>query len=223
MIIVVNDMKKVLKFFRGLIIFVWAIVAVTTTVCLINYNDYNITEIGNTSVIIMDNNELEPTYKKNDVVLIKKDKQEDYKVGDTVFFYTNNKTVEDYISCATIDEVVDDYEAEYSYTIDGVRIGYSDIIGKADGSAVYHKVGGVLSVFESQWGFMFLIILPTLFLLVYEIYSIVMEVKKEIKEETKAEAKEAERKKAEREVLKEELRKELEEENKNKDKDKEKD
>jgi hypothetical protein len=42
---------------------------------------------------------------------------------------------------------------------------------------VLHGFGLVLSIFESRWGFMFLVIFPTLFALVYEIYSVVEEAK----------------------------------------------
>ena len=58
------------------------------------------------------------------------------------------------------------------------------MIGPANGAIVYHKWGLVLSIFESRWGFMFLVIFPTLFAIVYEIYSIIEEAK-EIKEDEK--------------------------------------
>jgi hypothetical protein len=61
------------------------------------------------------------------------------------------------------------------------------MIGLANGSIVYHKWGKLLSIFESRWGFMFLVILPTLFALVYEIYAIIEEAK-EAKRELENEA-----------------------------------
>jgi hypothetical protein len=48
---------------------------------------------------------------------------------------------------------------------------------------LYHKIGAVLRVMESRWGFMFLVCLPTLFALVYEIYNIILEVKSNTKED----------------------------------------
>ena len=46
-----------------------------------------------------------------------------------------------------------------------------------------YMVGAVLNIFSSKWGFMFLVIFPTLFALVYEIYSVVEEAKRIKKED----------------------------------------
>ena len=62
------------------------------------------------------------------------------------------------------------------------------MIGLANGAIVYHKWGKVLEILESKWGFMFLVILPTLFAIVYEVFAIIdeaREVKKEIEKEEK--------------------------------------
>ena len=42
-----------------------------------------------------------------------------------------------------------------------------------DTAKVYHKLGSILGVFTSKWGFMFLVIFPTLFAIIYEIIAIV--------------------------------------------------
>ena len=57
------------------------------------------------------------------------------------------------------------------------------MIGKANGAVVYHGFGLVLSIFESRWGFMFLVIFPTIFAIVYEVYSIIEEAKNNKDEE----------------------------------------
>ena len=183
MINMVNDMKKILKLIKGIIIGIWVVIAIFTTVCLISYNEFSVTQFGKTSLIIIDNNDLEPTFKENDLVVVSKDSEKSYKSGDLVFFYENNKDQENFISCAKITEVIADKEAEYSYAIDDTRIPYSGIIGSASGATKISTFGLILSILESRWGYMFLVILPTLFLFVYEIYAIVMEVKKDVKEE----------------------------------------
>jgi signal peptidase I len=176
-------MKSILDFFKWFIIGAWFILAVFSTVCLISYNDYKVSVINNTSIIIMDNTDLEPTFMKNDVVFVSKASQKDYQVGDYIFFYSNNRTDTNFINYGVITEIQPDESAEYGYYIGSTKISYSDIIGKANGSKVYHKVGAVLRVMESRWGFMFLVCLPTLFALVYEVYNIVIEVKTNTKEE----------------------------------------
>lgn len=175
-------MKKILIWIRDILISIWIFVAVVTTVCLINYNEYKVTEFGNTTLLIIDSDELNPTYNKNDLVILTKESDGSYNKGDLIFFYKNNKNASDFISEAEIDEVISSTGAESSYNIDGINIPYKNIIGKVNGSKRMPFVGLILSIFESRWGFMFLVILPTLFALVYEIYAIVLEVKKETSE-----------------------------------------
>jgi len=176
-------MKRILDFLKSILLFVWIVIAIFTTVCLLSYNKYNVSTFGNTSLIIIDNNDLEPTFATNDLAIITKDGASKYAKGDKVFFYYGNITTESYINFGEITEITTDEKAETSYSINGTKVSYSSLIGKDNGAKVYHTVGLLLSIFESRWGYMFLVILPTLFILVYEIYSIVEEVKKETKKE----------------------------------------
>lgn len=65
-------MKKGLKIVIGVLLIPYFIVAIFLTVCLLNYNDYNVTVFNNKSLIIIRDSSLEPTYKKNDLVVIEK-------------------------------------------------------------------------------------------------------------------------------------------------------
>jgi hypothetical protein len=176
-------MKYVLKFLKSILLAVWIIVAVFTTICLISYNKYNVSVFGNQSFIIVDNNDLQPTFVENDLAIVQKNSPSDYKVGDSVFFYLNNKKTDKFVNYGAITNIQTDDTAETAYFVGDTKISYSELIGKGDGSIIYHKAGLVLSILESRWGYMFLVILPTLFALVYEIYAIVMEVKAEAKGE----------------------------------------
>ena len=75
---------------------------------------------------------------------------------------------------------------ETTYTIDNENVSSEYIIGKADGAKVMHKAGTFLRIFTSRWGFMFLVIFPTLFAIIYEIMMIV-DARKEIKMDQKNE------------------------------------
>ena len=174
-------MKKVLNFIKWIAISLWFVIAVFTTICLISYNEYKVSMLGKNSLVIIDNEELKPTYNENDLVIVKKDSQKTYKVGDSIFFYLGNKTGSNYINYGTITEIQPDDNAEYAYFIGDTKISYSDVIGLSSNAKIYHHIGGVLGLFESQWGFMFLVILPSLFAFVFEIYSIVVEVKANMK------------------------------------------
>lgn len=196
-------MKYIINFFKGIIFTVWLVIAIFTTVCLISYNDYNVTEFGKKSLIIVDDDNWEPKYNTNELLVVTKEKQNKYNVGDEIFFY-RNKSVDSYIFYAQIDNIIESNGIENTYQIGGKDVFYSDVIGNTASVKVYPKyIGLVLRIFESRWGYMFLVILPTLFLLVYEIYTIIIEAKREIRREKRLEEKEAQEE-AEMPSLKEE-------------------
>ena len=170
-------MKKIWSFIKGLLISVWVLVAIVTTICLISYNDYSVSEIGNYSIFIIDSDRLEPTFKEHDLVIIKKVSEGNYKKGDFAFFYLENPADEVFINYGEITDITEEDHAEDSYYFGKDVVAHSKMIGLANGAIVYHFWGLVLSIFESRWGFMFLVIFPTIFAIVYEIYSIIEEAK----------------------------------------------
>lgn len=180
-------MRKIINFIKGIIISVWVLIALVTTILLLSYNNYSVSELGKYSVIIMDNNDLSPTFKENDVVITKKDSESSYKVGDNVFFYLDNPEDAVFVNFGEITKIVSADHAEDTFYFGDTKVSYGSIIGKGNGAVVYHNIGLVLTIFESKWGFMFLVILPALFATVYEIFAIIDEAKKDIKEEEKKE------------------------------------
>ena len=66
-------MKSIINFIKGVLISCWVVLAIFTTICLISYNDYKVSVFGDYSLFIVDNKELEPTFKKYDVVIVKKE------------------------------------------------------------------------------------------------------------------------------------------------------
>ena len=177
-------MKKIWNFIKSILISIWVLVAIIATICLISFNDYGVSEIGKNSIFIIDNERLEPEFKEDDLVIIKKVAEGGYKEGDYAFFYLTNAADSVFINYGQITKIVEANHAEDSYYFGDDVVAHSKMIGLANGAIVYHKWGLVLSIFESRWGFMFLVIFPTLFAIVYEIYSIIEEAK-EIKEDEK--------------------------------------
>ena len=170
-------MKKVWSFVKGLIISIWLLFAVVSTICLISYNDFNVSEIGNHSIFIIDSDRLEPVFKEYDLVVAKKVSSNKYKVGDYAFFYLENPADAVFINYGQITDKVEADHAESSYYFGKDVVAHSKMIGLANEAKIYHKWGLVLSIFESRWGFMFLVIFPTIFAIVYEIYSIIEEAR----------------------------------------------
>ncbi len=170
-------MKVIGKIIKGVLIGVWVVVAIVTTILLLSYNRYSVSEIGGYSIFVIDNERLEPDYLKHDLVITKKVIEDKYSVGDFAFFYIDNPEDAVFINYGQINKIVEANHAEDSYYFGDDSVAYGKLIGPANGSIVYHKVGLILSILESKWGFMFFIIFPTIFAVVYEIYSIVEEVK----------------------------------------------
>ena len=70
-------MKKAL----GTILFViYAIIAITVTVLLLSYNDYNNSQLGGYTVYIVKDDSLEPKFKQGSILLIKSTTAKMYKL-----------------------------------------------------------------------------------------------------------------------------------------------
>lgn len=165
-------MKKTIL---SIIAIIYAIIAIFVTVCLLSFNDYRVSEFGNTSFIIMSNNELEPEYNKGDLIIASKDSK--IEVGDYVFFYDRSGNGVR-ISYAEVKNIDVSTTGEKAYNIEGDYTLSSDyIIGSSTDLTVMHNVGTVLSILESRWGFLFLIVLPTLIAFLYEIVEVITEIR----------------------------------------------
>ena len=176
-------MTKVLSVLQGIIISVWLLFAIISTICLISFNEFSVSEIGNYSVFIIDSDRLEPTFKENDLVIAKKVSQNKYKEGDYAFFYLENPADAIFINYGQITGIESAEHAESSYYFGNDVVAHSKMIGLANEARIYHGWGLVLSIFESRWGFMFLVIFPTIFAIVYEVYSIIEEARSDKHEE----------------------------------------
>ncbi|MCI5701620.1 MAG: hypothetical protein MR266_02460 [Erysipelotrichaceae bacterium] len=175
-------MKKVVKIFGLLIVAVYMVVAVFLTVCLLNYNKYHITELGKKSLIIVSDDDLEPKYVKNDLVVVYKNNNEDIKSGDYVFFY-NAYQNQVSVNLGKIIKSTRVNEKEYTYTLEGnLEVSSQYVIGKSETSKAYSNMGLVLKVLESRLGFLLIIILPILVLFIYQIYAVILEVKRPVNE-----------------------------------------
>lgn len=172
-----DRMKKILKIFGIVLITIYCLVAIALTICLLNYNDYNITVLGDKTFVIVRDNDLLPDYQKGDLVIVTRNPNRNVVVGDKIFFYSDDKE-EVSVNLGTVVEKVNVTKTETTFTMNGdYPISSEYLIGKTETSKVYHKLGSVLSVLESRFGFLFLIIFPILVLFIYEIFAVIKEIK----------------------------------------------
>ena len=85
-------MKYILNFIKGTLFTLWLIIAIFTTICLLSYNDYQVSEFGKYSLLIINNKELRSVYEQDSLVIIKKANEEDYK--KSLYSVFSEKTVD---------------------------------------------------------------------------------------------------------------------------------
>lgn len=181
-------MKKLIS---NIIFVFYLVVAIFVTVCLLSYNDYKVTEFGETSLVIVSDKKMQPDYNKGDLVII--EKSDEIEAGDKAFYYdTYNQQIK--VKLGTIEDVEKVSESEINYIIDGGehKISSEYVIGPVSTASVMQNAGTILGILESKWGFLFLIVLPALLAFVNQAMVVASGIK-EAKEEAKKESKEMEK------------------------------
>jgi len=165
-------MKKIIK---NTLIVLYAVIAIFATICLLSYNDFRVTEFGDYSLVIIKNRELEPKFEKGDLVIT--DKTEKIEVGDTILFY--NTYEKDIVVVAqkviNIEEIT---ATEKTYTLENEKeISSEYVLGSIEEPMKISKAGTILNILESKWGFLLLIVLPSLIAFIYEIGEVISEIR----------------------------------------------
>ena len=173
-------MKKIIV---GVFTAIWFVIALFVTLCLLSYNDYKVPTFNKTSLIIIDSDSMEPDYYEGDLLVIKKTSNEKINVNDKIFYYDASKSTTTLINYGEVDDKEDINKNESTYTIDGIKVSSEYVIGSSKSTKLYSKLGFVLSIFLSKWGFMFLVIFPTLFAIIYEVVMIVDSIRNDKGEE----------------------------------------
>lgn len=157
---------------------IWIVIAIFTTVCLLSFNKYRVSEFGKYSLFTVDSDILEPEFSEGSLLITKKTNHKHIKPGDNIFYY-DSESSEAVVNVGTVvhKEEVTSTEATLTMQNDN-KISMSYVLGKESTATSIPVLGTILSILESKWGYMFLIIFPTILIVVYEIYAIVNEVKK---------------------------------------------
>ena len=176
-------MSKILKgiksFIIGVLGCIFFVFAIAITVLVLNYNKYGLTQFGNTTFVNVLDEIASDTVKKGDLVLVKSRKLDTLEIGSEIFVYrvvNSNKVI---VEVGKIGEV---YLEEDAIAFENGDIFSREfIIGTSD--KIYNNVGTFLSIVESKWGFLFLVLVPCLLIFIYEIYALIIEIKYGAEEE----------------------------------------
>lgn len=167
-------MKRVLG---GILLVVYSIIAITVTVLLLSFNDYNISEIGGYTVYIVQDDALEPEYKQGSILLIKSTNDKNVQPGDEMFLYKVINTQEFEVVNRTL-EAKTQQGRHTIYLVEDEESYASDyFIGKASDTIVIEGWGYLLSLLESKWGYLFCVVVVSLLLFLQEVFELVMEIR----------------------------------------------
>ena len=168
-------MKKLLNFLKNFIIIAYILLIIFVTICLISYNDYHVTELGDSTFLPVIDEDLEPDYKVGDLLIINKEDPSKIQKDEKIFFY-KKRFGETTVNIATVEEAELVTPTEVTFTVEGdYKFSSSNYIGKISDVIIIPKVGRVLSILESRWGFLFLGVFPSLIAFLYTLHSVVME------------------------------------------------
>jgi len=175
----IKVLQKIKSFILGVLGVAFFIFALSMTVLLLNYNKYGLTQFGSTTFVMIKDDIASETFTKGDLVLVKSKKIKDMEEGNEIFVYRilgNNKVM------VEVGKVGQIYLEEDAVAFENGDIFSTEfIIGTAD--KIYNKIGTYLSIIESKWGFLFIVLVPCLLIFIYEIYALIVEIKYGAEEE----------------------------------------
>lgn len=167
---VLNTIKSIIL---GILMVVYFTFVIAMTVLLLNFNDYGVTEFGNKSMIIINDEISNDNYKKGDLIIVNKEKMEKLQVGQELFTYKVDEKGNVHIDLGKIGNL---YPEEDAVAFEnGSTYSMEFVAGVPEEK--HEKIGTFLSVVESKWGFLFIVLVPSFLIFVYEVYTLIVEIK----------------------------------------------
>ena len=165
--------KMIKRILIGKVLVLFFAFTITMTVLLLNYNKFGVTQFGDTSLLLIKNGFSSETYKKGSLVIVENMPVKNYTVGEEAFVYHLDGKGGFNIQLGVIGQI---HEEDNAITFSNGET-YSDEFIIGTGEKIYPNLGTYLGVIESKWGFLFIILVPNFFLFVYQLYSLIVEIK----------------------------------------------
>ena len=190
-------MKKFFIIIRNIFIGIFLVIyfsfIILISTLLLNRNDYGVTEFGDKALILVDEEISNENYKAGTLVIIERKKLTELEKGQEVFVYQPDKKDKSVnIVIANIAEIFPEDDSPYiTLANNGSAWGEEYVGGTA--YSTFDKLGSFLKFIESKWVFFILLIIPCFFILLYEVYLLIIAIKfddyeddeEEVKEEVK--------------------------------------
>ena len=175
-----NVLKTIKRVLIGIILIVFFAFTITMTVLLLNYNKFGVTQFNDTSLLLIRNGFSSETYPKGSLVVVENKPVKNYNVGEEAFVYHLDGKGGFNIELGVIGQL---HEEDNAITFSNGET-YSDEFIIGTGEKIYPNLGTYLGIIESKWGFLFIILVPNFFLFVYQLYSLIVEIKYGNEEDT---------------------------------------
>ena len=159
-----------------LVILVAALYAFTTMATKDNQNVANL--FGYTPLVV-ESNSMSPTFKKDDLIFVKKCDTSKLEEGDIICFHTiiDNEYA---LNTHRIQSIAENGEARSYTTVGDNNNGVADQHIISDGDIVGKYVGHIsgagklMNFLSSSTGFLIVIVLPMLIFFIYQVYNLIM-------------------------------------------------
>ena len=179
--------EAIKKFITGLLGIIFFVFALTMTILLLSYNDFGISQFGNKTLILMTDKIYSENYNKGDLIIVENrgfTKGLGYadmiEVGDEIFAVRIDAYGNTFVEIGTVGKLYPDENA-ISFE-NGSTFDIKYVLGEA--VETHPTIGGILAITTSKWGFLFIIVFPSLLGFIYELGVVISElvnIKKENK------------------------------------------
>lgn len=173
---VLKKIKSIFSLMLGVCFFAFAL---AMSLLLLNYNKYGLTQFGDTTLIIINGNLTSEDFKRGDLVLVESRNLDRLNVGENAFAYRVDGQGRVSIELGKIGKV---YKEENAISFENGSTFDAEFLAGVP-YKTYVNVGRFLSVVESKWGFLFIILVPCFLIFIYEVYALIIEIKYGAEEE----------------------------------------
>lgn len=163
--------------FIGMFLVIYFSFIILISTLLLNRNDYGVTEFGDKALILVDEDISNENYKEGTLVIIERKELTELEKGQEVFVYQPDKKDKSVnIVIANIAEIFPEDDSPYITLANNGSAWGEEYVGGTTVST-FDKLGGFLRFIESKWVFFILLIIPCFFILLYEVYLLIIAIK----------------------------------------------
>ena len=165
--------EKIKRFAITVVAIAYFTFALCMTILLLTRNEYGVTQFGSTSLVLINEVVSSEEFKKGDLVFVDSLKLEHIKEGETIFTYRIDSKGIAHIELGKVGKIYPEEDAIAFENGDTYSMEF--VAGRA--SAVHNGWGMFLSIVLSQWGFLFIVLVPCFLIFIYEVYALIVEIK----------------------------------------------